>query len=427
MVSTDCDVLVIGGGPGGSCAAAFARLKGLSVRLVERDEFPRFHIGESLLPMGNAVLQESGAWPKVEAAGFVAKYGAEFMLADGCEEGKEIVFADGQVPGLESTFQVERSRFDAILLDHARSLGTDVRTGTTVTGLAPASDHVAATLSQRDGTAAVITARWVVDAGGRDNLFESPGKKAMDPSPFPRRAAVYSHFEGVGRAPGKKGGNIIIVRTEDGWFWLIPISEERTSIGLVTSIDAIRQAANPESVFRATVEGSPRLRALMARSRAVAPYRVTADYCYVRRDLASPRVVLAGDAAGFYDPIFSSGVYLATHSARMAVDAIARAHAGKRSLSGWERRRYTRRLKAHCLVFRRLIEVFYDNDSFSVFMTQKPPLGLDRAITTIVAGHANLSWPLWWRFRVFLAICRLQRHLPLVRRIGRTSRVLRTA
>jgi flavin-dependent dehydrogenase len=426
MVSTDCDVLVIGGGPGGSCAAAFARLKGLSVCLVERDEFPRFHIGESLLPMGNAVLRDSGAWPKVEAAGFVRKYGAEFMLADD-SEAKEIIFADGRVPGLESTFQVERSIFDAILLDHARSLGADVRIGTTVVGLSEAEDHVEAALSRKDGPGSVLTARWVVDAGGRDNLCESPGKRAMDPAPFPRRAAVYSHFEGVARAKGKKGGNILIVRIEDGWFWLIPISEERTSVGLVTSIDAIRQASDPQAVFRATVDGSPRLRALMARSNAVAPYRVTADYSYVRRDFASPRVILAGDAAGFYDPIFSSGVYLATHSAQVAVEAIARAHAGKRNLSPGERRRYTRRLKAHCSVFRRLIEVFYDNDSFSVFMTQKPPLGLDRAITTIVAGHANLTWPLWWRFRLFLMICRLQRHLPLVRRITHASGVLRTA
>jgi flavin-dependent dehydrogenase len=426
MDSTDCDLLVIGGGPGGSCAAAFARLRGLSVCLVERDEFPRFHIGESLLPMGNALLKAAGAWPKVEAAGFVRKFGAEFMLADG-SDGKEIVFAEGSVPGLESTFQVERSQFDALLLDHARSLGADVRTGTTAKALAPSADRVTATLARKDGTAATLTARWVVDAGGRDNLYESAGKKEMDPAIFPRRAAVYSHFEGVARKPGEKGGNIIIVRIEDGWFWIIPISAERTSVGLVTSIDAIRGAANPEEVFRGTVAASPRLRSLMEGSRPVAPFRVTADYSYVRRNFASPRVVLAGDAAGFYDPIFSSGVYVALHSAQMAVDAIAGAHAAGRPLSWLERTRYTRRLKAHCSVFRQLIEVFYDNDSFSVFMTQKPPLGLNGALTSVVAGHVRLTWPLWWRYQLFLAVCRLQRHLPLVKRIGHSTRVRRTA
>ncbi len=397
-------------------------MRGLSVCVVEKDEFPRFHIGESLLPMGNAILRASGAWPKVEAAGFVRKYGAEFMLADG-SEGKEIIFAESLVPGLEWTFQVERSRFDSILLDHAGSLGADVRTGTTVRGLVAAPDAVTATLSQRGGPPVGVTARWVVDAGGRDNLYESPGKRALDAPHFPRRAAVYSHFEGVKRAPGTKGGNIIVVRLEDGWFWIIPISPERTSVGLVTSVGALRLGEDPTAVFRATVAGSPRLSALMERSLPVAPFRVTADYSYVRKEFASERIILAGDAAAFYDPIFSSGVYVSMYSAQTAIAAIARAHAANRPLSGAEQRRYTRGLKAHCDVFQRLIDVFYDNDSFSVFMTQKPPLDLNSGLTSIVAGHVRLTWPLWWRFKVFLAVCRLQKYLPLVKRIDHASRV----
>jgi flavin-dependent dehydrogenase len=422
MESTDCDVLVIGGGPGGSCAAAFARLRGLSVCLAERDEFPRFHIGESLLPMGNAVLRAAGAWPKVEAAGFVRKFGAEFMLADGPEV-REIVFSDGLVPGLESTFQVERSRFDSILLEHARSLGADVRMGTTVRSLAPSPDSVTAVLERAKGPAETIRARWVVDAGGRENLHQGAGKRTFEAPHFPKRAAVYSHFEGVRREPGPRGGNIIVVRLDDGWFWIIPISADRTSVGLVTSIGALRQGDDPTAVFNGTVAGSAQLRSLMERSRPVAPFRVTADYSYVRKEFASPRVLLAGDAACFLDPVFSSGVYLSTRSAEVAVAAIARAHAEGRPLSRAEQRRYTRDLKAQCAVFRRLIDVFYDNDSFSVFMTQKPPLDLNRGLISIVAGHARLTWPLWWRFMVFLAVCRLQRFLPLVKRIAHASRV----
>lgn len=194
-------------------------------------------------------------------------------------------------------------------------------------------------------------------------------------------------------------------------------------MGLVTSIEAIRRAGDPEAVFRSTVASSARLRSLMENARAVAPFRVTADYSYVRKSFASPRIVLAGDAAGFYDPIFSSGVYISTHSAQRAVDAIASAHAEGRPLSGREQARYTRALKSHCAAFRKLIEVFYDNDSFAVFMVQKPPLDLNSGLVSIVAGHVHLTWPLWWRFRVFLAICHLQKFLPLVKRIDHTTRV----
>jgi flavin-dependent dehydrogenase len=422
MESTDCDLLVVGGGPGGSTAAAFARKEGLSVCLVEREEFPRFHIGESLLPMGNAVLRESGAWPKVEAAGFVRKLGAEFMLADGSEP-KEIVFADGYVPGLEATFQVERAKFDAVLLDHARTLGADVRMGCTVRRLEPSPDRVTATVVDRSGAQAVVQARWVVDAGGRENLCESPRKRAFEAPIFPRRAAVYSHFRGVKRAVGPRAGNILVVRLEDGWFWVIPIGADLTSVGLVTSIGAFRAGGDPEAVFHATVAGSPRLRELMATARACVPFRTTADYSYVRTQFASPRILLAGDAAAFFDPIFSSGVYLSTHSAQVAVRAIARAHAGGRALSAREQGRYTRSLKKHCAAFRRLIEVFYDNHGFAVFMVQKPPLDLQRGLTSIVAGHVRLTWPLWWRFKVFLAVCRIQRFVPVVARISHAARV----
>ncbi|HEY1793657.1 MAG TPA: NAD(P)/FAD-dependent oxidoreductase [Opitutaceae bacterium] len=422
MDRTDVDLLVVGGGPGGSCAAAFARKKGLSVLLAERDRFPRFHIGESLLPIGNAILRDCGAWPKVEAAGFVRKLGAEFILGEGPQT-KEIVFAEGYVPNLGSTFQVERRRFDSILLDHASSLGAEVRIGTTVRSLAEGEDSVVATLSGERGDEEV-SARWVIDSGGRENLFAHPLKSRFEEAPFPKRAAVYSHFEGVRRADGPSGGNIVIARVGDGWFWVIPVSPTKTSVGLVTSVTNLRGRAAPEEAFAATVAGSPRLREVMSGACAVEPFRTTADYSYVRRQFASPRVVLGGDAAVFYDPIFSSGVYLSTRSSKLAVEMIWRAHEAGRPLRPAERRAYTRGLKAHCSVFKKLIDVFYDNSGFEVFMTPEPPWGLNSGIVSIVAGHVELAWPLWWRFKVFLAVCWLQRFIPLVPRITHSARVV---
>src|SRR5687767_5404016 len=205
----DYDLLVIGGGPAGSCAAARARQHGLRTLVVEKCEFPRFHIGESLLPAGNRVLREIGAWPKVEAAGFIPKFGAEFHRSDGSGV-KRIVFSESLIPGLDSTFQVERARFDGVLLDHARELGAEVRMQTAVTSLSPLDGGHTATLSGPAGES-TVRVPWVIDATGRETGLMSEQKRSLDPSPFPKRMAIYSHFQGVARAPGREGGNILIV------------------------------------------------------------------------------------------------------------------------------------------------------------------------------------------------------------------------
>lgn len=420
MPNTHADVLIIGGGPAGSTAAAFARQRGLSVLLFEKETFPRFRIGESLLPHGNALLRESGVWPAVERAGFVRKYGALFATADGAVQ-KEVLFSDGIVRGLESTFQVERSRFDALLLDHARALGAEVRTGHTVVTVRsdPGAGAAEADIRRPDGSVERVTARWILDAAGREHHHPSGLKQELDPPRLARRVAVYSHFLGVPRAPGRAAGHTVVVRLEQGWFWLIPISEEKTSVGLVAPVEALRRAGgDAASFFQQEVARSAKLRDLMAGATATQPFRVTADYSYFRRRLAGPRELLLGDAGGFLDPIFSSGVYVALYSARRAVELVARAHAEGRALNAGEQSRYTRTLKHHAGVFEALIRAFYDNDSFAVFMSPRPPLRIDRGVNSIVAGHARLTWPIWWRLKVFLLVCRLQKRLPLARPIA---------
>ena len=409
MKDAQHDVLVIGGGPAGSCAAARLRQHGLRTLVVEKCAFPRFHIGESLLPAGNRVLAAIGALEKIEAAGFVPKYGAEFHRADGSQE-KKIVFRNSLVPGLDSAFQVERARFDALLLDHARSLGAEVRMETTVRSVEPQEGGHRVVLTDANGER-TIAVPWVVDSTGRDPGLMSEQKRALEPSPFPKRMAIYSHFHGVARASGPEGGNILIVRLEGGWFWLIPIDAERTSVGIVTTVEGFRAAGqSPEDYFHACVAGAAKLRELLGGAAPTMGFHVTSDYSYFRRDLAQGRLVLTGDAAGFFDPIFSSGVYMATWSGMNAADLVARAHAAGRSLLPAECRGYTRAVKRHAGVFQKLIAAFYDDGAFDVFMADPVPCDIAPGLIAIVAGHAHLTWPLWWRFNLFLLVCRLQRH-----------------
>jgi flavin-dependent dehydrogenase len=417
MQNFDDDVLIIGGGPSGSTAAAFARKEGFKVCVVEREKFPRFHIGESLLPHGNDIMRETGAWPKIEAAGFIKKYGASFHLANG-QASKEIIFSQGIVRGLDQTFQVGRAKFDDILLDHARSLGAEIKQPATVRAVTPIDGGLRVTIEHADKSTEERTARWVLDAGGRENHFPCDAKKPLDPSPFPKRVAIYSHFENVYRPEGIAAGHTVIVRLADGWFWIIPIDEAHTSVGLVTTIESMRRGkGTPEEIFNRAVESSPKLTELMQGSRATMAFHVTSDYSYFRQQLATERMVMIGDAGGFFDPIFSSGVYVGMNSARDAVRLIAKAHRQNRGLTPDERTRYSKRIKKRAKVFKDLIASFYDNDAFSVFLCEKPPLGLDRGVNSIVAGDARMLWPVWWRFQLFLLICRVQKRFAIVPRI----------
>ncbi len=422
---TRYDAIIIGGGPAGSTAGAYLAREGMRVLIVEKERFPRFHIGESVMPVANAILRETGVWDKVEQAGFVPKHGAEFHVSNKSVLPKHVEFSKGLVPGLDYTYQVERARFDEILLDHAAELGCEVRQETRATEVrAVGREGYAVTLAGADADRLPesVHGSFLIDASGRDALFAKPIKTAPANSSLAKRVAIYSHFDNVPRPPGKAGGNIIIIRHADGWSWFIPLSGDRVSVGVVVTTESMRAAKlKPEALFWKIVHESPKLAALLANATAGGKFHVTADYNYRARTFAAPRLLLVGDAACFLDPMFSTGLFLALLSAKFAAREVVAAHQAGRGLSLIARWRYTRRLRSNVRTLERLVLAFYDNRSFSVFMERNAPLQMAPAINALVAGHSDPPWAVRWRYWLFLLVCRLQRIRAVVPNVDFTA------
>jgi flavin-dependent dehydrogenase len=405
------DTIIIGGGPGGSTAGALLAKGGQRVLVLEREVFPRFHIGESLLPFGNDVLKESGAWPKIEAAGFQPKYGAEFFAGNG-SRWQRFWFARGLVPGYAQTYQVERSKFDHVLLDHATACGCEVRQGCAAKQVVRESDGWRVSLA--DGE---VRARWLIDASGRDTFVGRTLNLAKKPLNIPKRIAVYAHFEGVYRNLGDAEGHITIVRLKDGWFWLIPLAG-KTSVGMVRLLDDLKQfGGTVEEWFAKTVADSSELSRRMKGAQQVSEFYKTSDYSYRYDRLAAERMLLVGDAGGFIDPIFSSGVHIATKSGQMAAHLVLQADAERRGLTGSEQRRYTRDVHRFMDVYRDMILMYYDNRDFEVFMWPQDHFRIVQTVNSIVAGNMHRSFNLWWRMKLFRTILTIHRRVPIVPRL----------
>lgn len=410
------DVAIIGAGPAGCTAGALLAAEGLSVCLIEQDAFPRFKIGESLLPAGNAILRRIGVWEQLDQAGFMRKYGGEFVSSDGSSRVHN-VFSNGLIEGMDYTYQVERSRFDQLLLDNARARGCQVMQPVRVDDAQLRDGIWDIAVSGHTAAPARLQSRWLLDASGRRAFYGKSRRLARDNIPYPKRLAVYGHFRDVRhREHSANPGNIIVTRLRDGWFWSIPLDAEKTSVGVVSQRrrdEWISSQLTPARFFAREIRRSPFLTALLADAELIGDYRTTGDYAHSFQHYAFERALLLGDAAGFIDPVFSSGVYLAMHSAAMAADAVVLAHGQQRGLTPRECRRYTRTLKKNVRVMRDLIEVYYDDASFSVFMAPSDRLQLFSAVNSIVAGNTRPEFRLWWRFKLFLLICRANRWLPL--------------
>ena len=417
----DFDVAVIGGGPGGSSAATALARRGRTVLLLERDRFPRFHIGESQLPWSNEVFRALGVHDTIIEAGFVRKWGASFRTVDGTME----QYADFQV-AVETpspqTFQVPRATFDEILLRHSERSGVKVLEGHRALDAAFEADGVVLRFAGPEGIEQAVRAGFVVDASGRAGfLTKKLGRHEFDPRL--RNIAVHSQYEGIPRAEGRRAGDIrMFTRADMGWIWLIPLSETVTSVGAVIpqAVHRRESKATAEDSLAHYLSGTAGLAPLLKQARRVSPARFDADYSYLGTRLTGDRWVAVGDAAAFLDPIFSTGVLLAMQGgleAAGAIDAALRTgDLGRHRFAECERL-----VRGRYHHFRRFAVGFYDPYFRDLWFRPSSRLGIFNAILSVLAGNWRPSLMTRLRIRFFFTLIALRRLFRLPLRSARTA------
>jgi flavin-dependent dehydrogenase len=380
------EVVIIGAGPAGTIAGSLLARQGHRVVIFERERFPRFSIGESLLPQAMVWIEEAGLLGAVEAQDFQPKNGAVFRMG---ERHQVIDFRNKTTPGPALTYQVPRDRFDHVLAQGACAAGVEIRFGCRVTSFTPGADGVSLAILDDDGAEETVDARFVLDASGAGRVLA----RLLDldrPGDFPPRAALFAHVRETGRDDQFDREKILIsVHPEirDIWYWLIPFRDGLASVGAVGPIELIdRHGASDQERLDRLVAASGHMAKTLEHAVPMRPVGRITGYARSATSLTGPGFALLGNAAEFLDPIFSSGVTIAIKSASLAAGVLDRQLRG--AAVDW-RADYEAPLKVGVETFRAYVEAWYDFALQDIiFGNPNAARGVTRMITSVLAGYA---------------------------------------
>ena len=400
----DCDVLVVGGGPAGSTISALLAEAGWSVVVLEKDRHPRFHIGESLLPMNLPILERLGVAEQVRDIGIV-KRGADFNSDLEVSGQGRFDFSFALDRNHPYAYEVRRSEFDELLFRNSTSKGVRTLEGVKVIGAElPVGRNPRVQSQDERGERKTWEARFLVDASGRDTLLgQKLGLKARN-----RRhasAAMFGHFENVERRPGEYAGNISIYWFEFGWFWMIPLRDGAMSVGAVCRPEYLkrRRTSPAEYLMQTIAAGHPEMQRRMRDAKLVSEVRATGNYSYHSSRMRGERWLLVGDAYAFVDPVFSSGVYLAMSGGQCAAGAVSAFLRGDRAAEK-EFRELERQVRLGIETFSWFIERFNTPGMRKLLLHPGNPLRVQEAVISLLAGDIFRRIGAHWRFRLIKLI-----------------------